>query len=261
MRRALTIAGSDSGGGAGIQADLKTFTAFGVYGMSVITAVTAQNTLGVQAVHPLPPAFVAQQLASVLSDIGVDHVKTGMLVSKEIVEIVCQVLDEFKIQKIVVDPVMKSGSGQLLLAEDAIESVKKLLLPLASIVTPNISEASVLSGQPITNLNDMKEAAKKIKDLGPEAVLITGGHLPGNQIYDIFYDGAKIDVRDTDRIPTKNTHGSGCTLSAAITAGLAKKQMMKEAVAVAQRYTTNAIRSSFNLGQGAGPLNHFVKII
>ncbi len=261
MRRALTIAGSDSGGGAGIQADLKTFTAFGVYGMSVITAVTAQNTLGVQAVHSLPPSFVAQQLASVLSDIGTDHVKTGMLATKEIVEIVCQVLDEFKIKKLVVDPVLKSGTGQPLLSEDAIESLKKLLLPLANIVTPNIFEAEVLSGQKIVNVNDMKEAAKKIKDLGPDAVLITGGHLPGNQIFDIFYDGAKIDVRNADRIPTKNTHGSGCTLSAAIAAGLAKGQLLKEAVMVAQRYTTNAIRSSFNLGQGAGPLNHFVKII
>lgn len=261
MRRALTIAGSDSGGGAGIQADLKTFTAFGVYGMSVITAVTAQNTLGVQAAYPLPPSFVAQQLASVLSDIGVDHVKTGMLATREIVEIVCQVLDEFKIKKVVVDPVMKSGSGQTLLADDAMESLKSLLLPLASIVTPNVPEAEVLAGQKILNLNDMKEAAKKIKDLGPEAVLITGGHLPGNRLFDVFFDGVKIEVRDAERLPTKNTHGSGCTLSAAITAGLAKGQLLKEAVTVAQRYTTNAIRSSFNLGQGAGPLNHFVKII
>lgn len=259
MRRALTIAGSDSGGGAGIQADLKTFTAFQVYGMSVITAVTAQNTMGVQYIHPMPPEFVVAQLQSVLSDIGADTVKTGMLATREIVELVSQVLDEFQIKKVVVDPVMIAHTGTRLLEEGALESIRDLLLPLAKVVTPNIGEASVLCGERVEDVPGMREAAKRIREMGPEYVLIKGGHLAGPRAIDIFYDGIRFEVKDNPRVPTNNTHGAGCTLSAAIAAGLAKGQDVKEAVEIAHRYTFTAIRSSFALGKGRGPVNHFVK--
>jgi len=259
VRRALTIAGSDSGGGAGVQADLKTFTAFQIYGMSVITAVTAQNTLGVQEVKVMPPEFVASQLHSVLSDIGTDTVKTGMLATKEIVEIVSEVLDEFQIKKIVVDPIMVAHSGDRLLEEGAVEALRNLLLPLAKVITPNLEEASALCRERVEDVNGMREAARKIREMGPEFVLIKGGHLSSPRALDILYDGVKFEVKDNPRVPTNNSHGAGCTLSAAIAAGLAKGQDVKEAVEIAQRYTFAAIRSSFGLGKGRGPVNHFVK--
>jgi len=259
MRRALTIAGSDSGGGAGIQADLKTFTSFQVYGMSVVTAVTAQNTVGVQRIEPMPPDLVAAQLISVLGDIGIDTAKTGMLLKREVIEIVCQVLDEFGTKKIVVDPLIKAGTGERLLDEDALEVLKSLLLPMARVVTPNLEEAAILCGEPIPDVASMKEAAKKIKGLGPDYVLLKGGHFPGPHVFDIIYDGTKMEVKDTLRIPGEAFHGIGCTFSAAITAGLARGQEVREAIEVAHRYVISSIRNSFSLGKGHRPLNHFVK--
>jgi hydroxymethylpyrimidine/phosphomethylpyrimidine kinase len=259
MRRALTIAGSDSGGGAGIQADLKTFTTFGVYGMSVLTAVTAQNTLGLQRIEPLSPELVAAQLISVLGDIGVDTAKTGMLMKRETIEIVAQILDEFGIKKIVVDPLIKAGTGEALLEEDALEALKALLCSMARVVTPNIEEAALLCGEPISDVASMKEAAKKIKELGPEYVILKGGHLPGPHVFDIIYDGSRMEVKDTPRLPGEGFHGVGCTLSAAITAGLAKGQDVREAIEVAHRFVVSSIRSSFSLGKGRRPLNHFVR--
>jgi hydroxymethylpyrimidine/phosphomethylpyrimidine kinase len=259
MWRALTIAGSDSGGGAGIQADLKTFTSFHVYGMSVVTAITAQNTLGVQRIEPLPPDLVAAQLISVLGDIGVDTAKTGMLMKREAIEVVAQILDEFGIRKLVVDPLMRAGSGESLLEEGAVEALKNLLLPMARVVTPNLEEASILCGQPVSDVSSMKEAARMIKELGPEYVLVKGGHLPGPHVLDVLYDGTRMQVRDTLRLPGDGFHGIGCTLSAAITSGLAKGQEVKEAIEIAHRYVLSSIRSAFNLGKGRRPLNHFVK--
>jgi hydroxymethylpyrimidine/phosphomethylpyrimidine kinase len=259
MRRALTIAGSDSGGGAGIQADLKTFTSFQVYGMSVVTAVTAQNTLGVQRIEALPADLVSAQLLSVLSDIGVDTAKTGMLLKRETIEVVCQVLDEFGVKKLVVDPLIQAGDGAALLEEDALETLKALLFPMARVVTPNLHEAEVLCGAAIPDLASMKEAAKKIKELGPEYVLLKGGHLPGSHVFDIIYDGSKMEVKDTLRIPGDDFHGIGCTMSAAITAGLAKGQDVRESIEVAHRFVVASIRNAFQLGKGRRPLNHFVR--
>ncbi len=259
VRRALTIAGSDSGGGAGIQADLKTFTAFQVYGMSALTAITAQNTVGVQGVHVLPPDFVALQLRSVLSDIGADAAKTGMLATKEIVAVVAEVARAFGLPNLVVDPVMVSATGHRLLDEDAVEAVKTLVLPLATVVTPNLDEAAILWGEKVDDLSSMKEAAKIIKALGPRYVLVKGGHLRGDRVFDVLYDGKRFDVRNAPKIPTENTHGSGCTLSAAIAAGLAKGQDVKEAVEMAQRYIHAAIQSAVQIGKGKGPLNHLAK--
>ena len=258
MYRALTIAGSDSGGGAGIQADLKTFTAFQVYGMSALTAITAQNTVGVQGIQVLPPQFVALQLRSVLSDIGADAAKTGMLATREIVAVVAEVVREFRLQNLVVDPVMVSATGHRLLDEDAVEAVKALL-PLAMVVTPNLDEAAILWGEKVDDVSSMKEAAKAIKAFGPRYVLVKGGHLRGDRLFDVLYDGKRFDVRDAPKIPTENTHGSGCTLSAAIAAGLAKGQDVKEAVEVAQRYVHAAIQSAVQIGKGKGPLNHLAK--
>jgi hydroxymethylpyrimidine/phosphomethylpyrimidine kinase len=259
MRRALTIAGSDSGGGAGIQADLKTFTAFQVYGLSVLTAITAQNTLGVQGVETLPPDFVALQIRSVLSDIGADAGKTGMLATKEIVAAVAEGVREFQLPNLVVDPVMVSATGHRLLDEDAVEAVKTLLFPLATVVTPNLDEATILWGEKVNDLNGMKEAAKAIEALGPRYVLVKGGHLSGPKIFDVLYDGKRFEVWDTPKIPTEHTHGSGCTISAAIAAGLAKGHKVKEAVDTAQRYIHAAIRTAVKIGKGKGPVNHLVR--
>ncbi|MFQ5989085.1 MAG: bifunctional hydroxymethylpyrimidine kinase/phosphomethylpyrimidine kinase [Candidatus Methylomirabilales bacterium] len=258
MRRALTIAGSDSGGGAGIQADLKTFTAFEVYGLSVLTAITAQNTLGVQGVQTLSPEFVRLQIDSVLSDIGADGVKTGMLGTKEIVGTVAEGVREFDLQNLVVDPVMVSSTGHRLLDEDAVEAVKALL-PLATVVTPNLDEATMLCGEKVDDLDGMKEAARAIKTLGPQYVLVKGGHLSGPKIFDVLYDGNHFEVWETPKIPTDHTHGSGCTLSAAIAAGLAKGEGMKQAVDMAQRYIHAAIQTAIKIGKGTGPVNHLVK--
>ena len=260
MQRALTIAGSDSGGGAGIQADLKTFSAFEVYGLSVLTAVTAQNTLGVQGAHVLPPDFVALQIRSVLSDIGADAAKTGMLATKAIVARVAGEVGAFRLRNLVVDPVMVSATGHPLLDEDAVEAMRTLLFPLASVVTPNLDEATILWGEKTDDLNGMKEAARAIKAMGPQHVLVKGGHLSGPRVFDVLYDGKHFEVWESPKIPTENTHGSGCTLSAAIAAGLAKGDEVKEAVATAHRYIRAAIQAAVTIGKGKGPVNHLVKV-
>ncbi len=258
MRKALTIAGSDSGGGAGIQADLKTFTAFKVYGMSALTAITAQNTLGVQGVHVLPPDFVTAQIRSVLGDIGADAAKTGMLATAPIVEAVAREARAFNLRALVVDPVMVAASGDPLLEPDAVEAVKTLLLPLALVVTPNLDEAAILAGEKIRDLNGMKEAARTIHALGPGHVLVKGGHLPGPRVFDVLYDGREFTVREAARIETTNSHGTGCTLSAGIAAGLARGQAVATAVAAAQAYVAEGLRAAVTLGKGRGPLNHLV---
>lgn len=258
VARALTIAGSDSGGGAGIQADLKTFTALGVYGMSVVTSITAQNTLGVSGIYDLPPEFVKSQLIAVLSDIGVDAVKTGMLSTTEIIEVVCQSLREYSVKRLVVDPVMRAKSGDRLLKPEAERALRSSLFPLAMLVTPNIPEAEALTGRQISTIEDMKECARIILDDGPQAVLVKGGHHEGiPAAIDILFDGRNFYAFVSPRIVTKNTHGTGCTFSAAIAAYLSRGEDLLEAVSQAKAYVTEAIRHSFSLGNGHGPLNHF----
>lgn len=258
--RALTIAGSDSGGGAGIQADLKTFTAFRVFGMSVITSVTAQNTVSVLGKSDLPGEFVELQIDAVLKDIGVDAVKTGMLSNKGIVLSVARKLKEYGVKKIVVDPVMIAKGGDTLLDSEAKDVLAGELLKLAHIVTPNIPEAEELSGTRISSLDGMKEAAEKIKKLGPEYVLLKGGHLEDMpDAIDIFYDGSTFYELKAPRIETPNTHGTGCTYSAAVCASLARGFSPLDAVKEAKDYITFAIKKSFELGKGHGPLNHFWK--
>jgi len=260
MKIALTIAGSDSGGGAGIQADLKTFSALGVYGMSVLTSITAQNTVGVQGVHDLPPDFVGLQIDSVMSDIGADAVKTGMLSNKKIIKIINKKIKEYKVKNLVIDPVMVAKGGDRLLREDAVEALKEDLIPLAMVVTPNLGEAEVLSELKIVNITDMKEAARRIFKLGAKNVLIKGGHLLSNEAIDILYDGENFKEFKAERIDTKNTHGTGCTLSSAIAAELAKGKKIEEAVDIAKKYITLAIKHSLDLGHGYGPLNHLVRL-
>lgn len=255
--RTLTIAGSDSGGGAGIQADLKTFQELGTFGMSVITAITAQNTLGVHGVYPQSKEAIIAQLEAVLSDIGVDAVKTGMLFSTEIIEVVAQKLIEYKVEKIVIDPVMVAKGGQSLLQEEAIEAVRKHLLPLATVITPNVPEAEVIIGEKgISSLQDMEEAAREIHRLGAKNVVLKGGHLLGEESTDVLFDGTSFTYLPAQRIQTKHTHGTGCTFAAAIAAGLAKGQSVLEATQIAKEFITCAIQHSFAIGQGIGPTNH-----
>ncbi len=259
LARALTIAGSDSGGGAGIQADLKTFSAFGVYGMSVLTAVTAQNTVGVQGVETLTPAFIRAQFESVVSDIGVDALKTGMLGTADVVAAVAAMIAESGLTKLVVDPVMMAKSGDHLLAEDAVSALKARLLPLALVITPNVPEAETLVGGPIRTHDDMRAAAKRLHALGPRWVVVKGGHMGGEIVTDLLYDGASFQLLDTPRIDTPHTHGTGCTLSAAMAACIAKGQSVPDAFVAAKRYTHAAIAAAPGLGHGHGPLNHLVK--
>jgi hydroxymethylpyrimidine/phosphomethylpyrimidine kinase len=255
--KALTIAGSDSGGGAGIQADLKTFTAFRVYGMSVITAVTAQNSLGVQGVENLPPAFVARQLRSVLGDLGTDAAKCGMLSTAPIIEAVVGVLAESPVPRLVVDPVMVAKSGDPLLRPDAQKALVERLLPLALVVTPNLPEAGALAGMPVGTRPEMEEAARRIHALGPRHVLVKGGHLPGDAV-DLLWDGRTFQAFTAPRVDSPSTHGTGCTFSAAIAAGLARGRPLAEAVREAKAYVTRAIREGFRLGRGVGQLRHFL---
>jgi len=255
--KALTIAGSDSGGGAGIQADLKTFSAYRVFGLSVITAVTAQNSEGVQGVENLAPAFVARQLRSVLEDFGVDAAKCGMLSVAPIIEAVAGALAEHPIDKLVVDPVMVAKSGDSLLQPDAVEALIRHILPLALVVTPNLPEAEVLSGMAVSSREDMEEAARRIGKLGPRQVLVKGGHLKGDAV-DILWNGREVTVFQAPRVESSNTHGTGCTFSAAIAAGLAKGRPLGEAVREAKAYVTKAIREGFALGRGVGQLRHFL---
>ena len=255
--KALTIAGSDSGGGAGIQADLKTFSAYRVFGLSVITAVTAQNSVGVQGVENLAPAFVARQLRSVLEDFGVDAAKCGMLSVAPIIEAVAGALAEHPIDKLVVDPVMVAKSGDSLLQPDAVEALIRHILPLALVVTPNLPEAEVLSGITVSNREDMEEAARRIGKLGARHVLVKGGHLKGDAV-DILWNGREVTAFHVPRVESSNTHGTGCTFSAAIAAGLAKGRPLGEAVREAKAYVTKAIRDGFALGRGVGQLRHFL---
>ena len=257
MRTALTIAGSDSGGGAGIQADLKTFAALGVYGTCAITAVTAQNTVGVNAVLTLPTEIVTAQVRAVADDIGVDAVKTGMLSTTEIVETVVALLPTLGTPHIVVDPVMVAKSGDRLLSDDAIDSLKTALLPLASVVTPNTMEAEVLTGVSITSLDDAREAAKRICAIGASAVVIKGGHMATPESVDLFYDGASFVEVSAARFESTNTHGTGCTFGAAIAANLALGRPLGEAVSSAKTYVAQAIRHGIPLGRGHGPVGHF----
>ena len=264
LPRALTIAGSDSGGGAGIQADLKTFSAFGVYGMSVLTAVTAQNTVGVQGVELLPPAFVAAQFDSVVSDIGVDALKTGMLATAEIVTTMAARIAAAGLTRLVVDPVMIAKSGDHLLAVAAVAALRDALLPLALVVTPNLPEAAALIGgtEAITTRAAMREAARRLHALGPRWVVVKGGHLVsdggGDTVPDLLFDGAAFEERETPRLATAHTHGTGCTFSAAMTACLARGQTVPDAFAAAKAYTHAAIAAAPGLGHGHGPLNHLV---
>jgi hydroxymethylpyrimidine/phosphomethylpyrimidine kinase len=255
--KALTIAGSDSGGGAGIQADLKTFSAFRVFGTSVITAVTAQNSLGVQGVENLPPAFVAQQLRSVLSDFGTDAAKCGMLSTAPIIEAVAATLREWPIERLVVDPVMVAKAGAPLLEPDARRALIERILPLALVVTPNLPEAEALAGLPVVERADMEEAARRIHRLGPRAVLVKGGHLKGEAV-DVLWDGRSLTAFSAPRVDSPNTHGTGCTLSAGIAAGLARGRPLGDAIRDAKAYVTRAIREGFTAGKGVGQLRHFL---
>jgi len=252
--RALTIAGSDSGGGAGIQADLKTFSALGVFGMTAVTALTAQNTTGVFGVVEVSPDFVALQIDVVVRDIGVDAVKTGMLANAGIVDAVADRVQAHSLQKLVVDPVMISKSGAPLLRPEAVEALKSRLLPLALVVTPNLHEAASLCGFPVEDLRAMEDAARAIHDLGPRFVVVKGGHLPGNPC-DLLYDGSSFIRFEAERFDTKNTHGTGCVFASAIAAGLARGLTVPEAVGGARRFISSAIRASLALGSGHGPAN------
>jgi len=255
--KALTIAGSDSGGGAGIQADLKTFSAFRVFGMSVLTAVTAQNSVGVQEVENLPPAFVAQQLRSVLDDFGTDAAKCGMLSTAGIIDAIADVLADHRIEKLVVDPVMVAKSGDPLLQADARTALADRILPLALVVTPNLPEAEVLAGMRVVEPEDMEEAARRIHVMGPRYVLVKGGHLKGDAT-DLLWNGREFTRFTAARVDSANTHGTGCTFSAAIAAGLARGQALGDAIRSAKAYVTRAIREGFKAGRGVGQLRHFI---
>lgn len=259
IRRALTIAGSDSGGGAGIQADLKTFAALGVYGMSALTAITAQNTVGVQGVFNLPPEFVALQIDSVVTDIGVDAVKTGMLSNVGIIEVVAEKVRQHQLPHVVVDPVMVAKSGDPLLEPEARQALVELLLPLAEVLTPNLHEARVLTGGSVGGLEDMHRAAEAIHALGPQYVVLKGGHLEADPA-DVLFDGQRCVVLRGERIATPHTHGTGCTFASAIAAGLAKGLTVEEAVREAKAYITEAIRHGLPVGHGHGPTNHFAML-
>ncbi len=251
----MTIAGSDSGGGAGIQADLKTFQALGVYGASALTAITAQNTVRVTAVHEIPTDVIAAQIDAVVSDIGVDAAKTGMLSSAEIIAIVAERVRHWRLERLVVDPVMVAKSGDRLLREDAVQALIQRLLPLAMVLTPNLPEAEVLVGRPLATDDDIREAAREIVDLGARSVVMKGGHRAG-AASDILFDGRSFEVFESERFDTKNTHGTGCTFSAAIAAGLARGLPVVQAVGDAKSYVSEAIRRSRPLGHGHGPVAH-----
>jgi len=256
LPRALTIAGSDSGGGAGIQADLKVFFALGCHGMSALTALTAQNTVGVTGIHEIPPEFVVAQIEAVASDIGVDAAKTGMLSSATIVEATAKAVKIHSIDRLVVDPVFVSKHRDRLLAEDAVEALKEHLFPLATVVTPNLFEAEGLLGGSVTTLDEMRDAARALRDLGPRSVLVKGGHLESLEgAVDVLYDGANFIEIDGPRFNTKDTHGTGCALSAAIAARLAHGDDLVDAVRAGKDFVSGAIEHGLRLGHGIGPVN------
>lgn len=256
---ALTIAGSDSGGGAGIQADLKTFAALGVYGASVITAITAQNTRTVSKILELPPVMVGAQIDAVAQDLTIQAFKTGMIANAAIAEIVAAKVRKYGLKNFVVDPVMVAKSGDLLLRKNAIASLRSRLLPLATVVTPNLPEAEELSGLTLTGEKAIREAARKILGMGAQSVVIKGGHRRGPAV-DIFYDGKKFLPLQSRRIKTRHTHGTGCTFSAAITAFLAQGVDLETAVVLSKRYITQAIKEAFPIGSGHSPVHHFYNL-
>ncbi len=278
----LTIAGSDSGGGAGIQADLKTFAALGVYGASAITAITAQNTQRVARVHHLPADLVAAQIDAVAGDIGIDVAKTGMLGTAAVIEIVAAKVEEYELQPLVVDPVMVAESGDRLLEPDAVDALRERLLPLATVITPNVPEAEALLGRPLASWDDVRAGAKEIVALGARAVVITDSHgfsgadgrrpaAAGRQgpasstrgvqgaAIDLLYDGAEFHEFTASRVDTTSTHGTGCTFASAIAAALAKGSDLRGAVAMAKAYVTKALQAAYPVGQGRGPVHHFYR--
>jgi len=257
MKTALTIAGSDSGAGAGIQADLKTFAAHGVYGTSAIAAVTAQNTLGVTGFVTLPADIIIAQIEAVASDIGVDAAKTGMLASAAIVEAVAAAVEDLEIPRLVVDPVMIAKSGDRLLEEEAVAAIRTELLRRAFVVTPNAPEAEVLAGMAVKTTADAREAARRILKLGPSAVIVKGGHLEGDEVVDLLYDGHEFTEFRGPRVDSRNSHGSGCTFAAALAANLALGRGLKEATGLAKEYVAGAIRHGLPIGHGHGPMDHF----
>lgn len=259
MKNVLTIAGSDSCGGAGIQADLKTFSAHGAYGMSVITAVTAQNTQGVLAVQDISLDIIAKQIEAIFEDILVDGVKIGMVSQVQTIEIIAEKLRHYAPEIVVVDPVMVSKSGYHLLNREAEETLIKKLLPLAMVVTPNIPEAEVMTKMSIRNFAQMEEASKVIYQMGAKSVLLKGGHLEKDST-DLLYNGREFHYFSSPRIATKNTHGTGCTLSSAITANLARGYSLQESVSQAKEYITIAIQHSLSIGKGVGPTHHFYSL-
>ena len=255
MPRALTIAGSDSGGGAGIQADLKTFAVLGVWGMSAVTSITVQNTKGVTGVSDVPADVVAAQILAVATDIGVDAAKTGMLSSSEIVEAVADAIEQVRLPHLVVDPVFVSKHGDPLLREEAVNALRKRIVPLASVVTPNLPESAGLAGFDVRTRMDMERAARAILDLGARSVLVKGGHLEGESSDDLFADGERMEWLVGERIDSPNTHGTGCVLSASIAAYLARGEPLVDAVRKGKEFVTDAIRHALALGEGIGPVN------
>jgi hydroxymethylpyrimidine/phosphomethylpyrimidine kinase len=256
MKTALTIAGSDSGGGAGIQADLKTFSALGVYGMSVLTAITAQNTVGVRAVHEVPPEIVAAQIDAVVEDLPVDAVKTGMLASAPLIHAVAERLRAHRLTTVVVDPVMVAKSGDPLLRPDAVAALTSELLPLALVVTPNRPEAEALTGRLVRSLDDAREAARRLVEMGARHAVVKGGHADGPAV-DVLFDGRDFHEFAAPRVDTRHTHGTGCTFASAIAAELAKGATVPEAVGRAKTYLTQALHYAPGLGHGHGPVHHF----
>lgn len=259
--RVLTIAGSDSGGGAGIQADLKTFSALGCFGASAVTAITAQNTVGVTDIHPIPTSTLQNQIAAVLDDIGADAIKIGMLHSSDVIRAVSEILDLYSVANIVLDPVMVATSGDILLQPEAIESLKDILIPEATIITPNIPEAEILLGRPLESHSDLPVAARELANLGCRSVLLKAGHLDEYMLVDVFYDSQadRLIELPSERIVTENTHGTGCTLSSAIAAFLARGEGLENAVREAKAYLNQALAagSDYRIGKGHGPVHHF----
>ncbi len=262
--RALTIAGSDSGGGAGIQADLKTFSACGCYGMSAITAITAQNTLGVRDIFPVQPSTIQQQIEAVMEDIGADAVKTGMLHSSEVITVVARMIEKFKVTNLVTDPVMVATSGDKLLQDEAIDALKGTLLPLARVMTPNIPEAELLLGRTITAQDQLSDAARELSTAFGGSVLLKAGHLTEQTLTDVFYNAETNTFLylESKRLSTPNTHGTGCTLSSAIASYLAQGCDLDQSVRLAKEYISGAIAagSAYQIGRGHGPVHHFFQL-
>ncbi|MBL8662467.1 MAG: bifunctional hydroxymethylpyrimidine kinase/phosphomethylpyrimidine kinase [Candidatus Odyssella sp.] len=259
--RVLVIAGSDSGGGAGIQADIKSVTAMGAFAMTAVTALTAQNTEGVFGIHAVPTAFIRQQIELCLADIGADCIKTGMLATTAVIETVVAALGEFAAGvPLVADPVMIAKGGAPLLEPSAVEAVRRLLLPRATLITPNLPEAEALSGRTIATAADMQAAGEALLALGPTAVLMKGGHLPGPLVHDVLIMRGEMRVFESARIETRHTHGTGCTLASAIAAGIAQDLPLPDAVARARAYVQDAIRHAPGYGKGHGPLDHAVTV-